>query len=222
MCSSSIFVSFFLCPFSTRLILSRNSFTSIAKWIADARKLAGADIALMLVGNKLDLEDREVSYLEASRFAQENGMHPFLVMFTGYCMGAIGACNYPLLTLSISSYKPPIRDDIFGNECADGRRRGRDVFKMWARNIDQDRNRYRTHFVKMTGDGNLHNRNARQTTLEKANPAWQLLTQQTRLFSPLLGQVDPERPGSGIQYGDSSLRRISQKSRPARQRSLCC
>ncbi|KAG0327671.1 Ras- protein Rab-4A, partial [Podila humilis] len=54
-------------------ISNRNTFTSIAKWIADARKLAGADIALMLVGNKLDLEDREVTYLEASRFAQENG-----------------------------------------------------------------------------------------------------------------------------------------------------
>ncbi|KAF9194907.1 Ras- protein Rab-4A [Haplosporangium sp. Z 11] len=54
-------------------ISNRNSFNSITKWIADARKLAGADIALMLVGNKLDLEDREVSYLEASRFAQENG-----------------------------------------------------------------------------------------------------------------------------------------------------
>ncbi|KAF9411382.1 Ras- protein Rab-4A, partial [Podila epigama] len=49
--------------------------SNIAKWIADARKLAGADIALMLVGNKVDLEeDREVSYLEASRFAQENEM----------------------------------------------------------------------------------------------------------------------------------------------------
>ncbi|KAG0259064.1 Ras- protein Rab-4A, partial [Mortierella polycephala] len=54
-------------------ISNRNTFNSITKWIADARKLAGADIALMLVGNKLDLEDREVSYLEACRFAQENG-----------------------------------------------------------------------------------------------------------------------------------------------------
>ncbi|KAG0309505.1 Ras- protein Rab-4A [Dissophora globulifera] len=56
-------------------ISNRSSFTSISKWIADARKLAGTDIALMLVGNKLDLEDREVSYLEASRFAQENGIY---------------------------------------------------------------------------------------------------------------------------------------------------
>ena len=68
------FLTFFL------FFCSRNTFTSITKWIADARKLAGADIALMLVGNKLDLEEREVSYLEASRFAQENGKshHSFL------------------------------------------------------------------------------------------------------------------------------------------------
>jgi GTPase SAR1 family protein len=78
----------------TRLILSRNSFTSIAKWIADARKLAGADIALMLVGNKLDLEDREVTYLEASRFAQENGMyHHRVTLAENHCMGANSTCK---------------------------------------------------------------------------------------------------------------------------------
>ncbi|KAG0293809.1 Ras- protein Rab-4A [Linnemannia gamsii] len=121
-------------------ISNRNSFTSIAKWIADARKLAGADIALMLVGNKLDLEDREVSYLEASRFAQENEM----------------------TFLETSA---------------------------------------------LTGEGV-------EETFLKCGRA--ILTKIET------GQVDPERPGSGIQYGDSSLRRISQKSRPARQRSLCC
>ncbi|KAF9940498.1 Ras- protein Rab-4A [Mortierella alpina] len=121
-------------------ISNRNTFTSITKWIADARKLAGADIALMLVGNKLDLEDREVSYLEASRFAQENEM----------------------TFLETSA---------------------------------------------LTGDGV-------EETFLKCGRA--ILTKIET------GQVDPERPGSGIQYGDSSLRRISQKNRPARQKSLCC
>jgi Ras-related protein Rab-4B len=36
--------------------------------------LANPDIAIVLVGNKLDLNaDREVTFMEASRFAQENG-----------------------------------------------------------------------------------------------------------------------------------------------------
>lgn len=40
----------------------------------DARTLASPNIAVLLVGNKKDLEeDREVTFLEASRFAQENG-----------------------------------------------------------------------------------------------------------------------------------------------------
>jgi len=39
----------------------------------DAKALANPDIAIVLVGNKIDLSaEREVSFLEASRFAQEN------------------------------------------------------------------------------------------------------------------------------------------------------
>ncbi|KAG0009051.1 Ras- protein Rab-4A [Entomortierella chlamydospora] len=114
-------------------ISNRNSFMSISKWIADARKLAGADIALMLVGNKLDLEDREVTYLEAKMTFLETSA--------------------------------------------------------------------------LTGEGV-------EETFLKCGRA--ILTKIET------GQVDPERPGSGIQYGDSSLRRIAQKSRPARQKSLCC
>ncbi|KAG0267132.1 Ras- protein Rab-4B [Actinomortierella ambigua] len=121
-------------------ITNRSTFTSITKWIADARKLAGADIALMLVGNKLDLEEREVSYLEASRFAQENEM----------------------AFLETSA---------------------------------------------LTGEGV-------EETFLKCGRA--ILTKIET------GQLDPETPGSGIQYGDSSLRRISQKSRPQRQKSGCC
>lgn len=52
----------------------RASFESLPQWIADARALASPDLVLVIVGNKLDEEDdREVEYLEAARFAKENG-----------------------------------------------------------------------------------------------------------------------------------------------------
>lgn len=42
--------------------------------MADARALASPDLVIVLVGNKLDDEDnREVEYLEAARWAKENG-----------------------------------------------------------------------------------------------------------------------------------------------------
>nr|KAF6395566.1 RAB4A, member RAS oncogene family [Rousettus aegyptiacus] len=41
--------------------------------ISDARMLASQSIVVILCGNKKDLDaDREVTFLEASRFAQEN------------------------------------------------------------------------------------------------------------------------------------------------------
>lgn len=47
----------------------------MSSWLADARTLANPDIVIVLVGNKADLEDsREVTFLEASRFAQENDL----------------------------------------------------------------------------------------------------------------------------------------------------
>lgn len=55
---------------------SRDSYNALPAWLADARQLASPDIVIILVGNKIDLEkDREVTFLEASRFAQENGTH---------------------------------------------------------------------------------------------------------------------------------------------------
>ncbi|XP_040301735.1 ras-related protein Rab-4B isoform X3 [Vulpes vulpes] len=55
-------------------ITSRETYNSLAAWLTDARTLASPNIVVILCGNKKDLDpEREVTFLEASRFAQENG-----------------------------------------------------------------------------------------------------------------------------------------------------
>jgi Ras-related protein Rab-4B len=52
---------------------SRESYNHVLNWLVDARTLARPDISIVLAGNKCDLKDsRSVSFLEASRCAQEN------------------------------------------------------------------------------------------------------------------------------------------------------
>ncbi|XP_049804559.1 ras-related protein Rab-4B isoform X2 [Schistocerca nitens] len=54
-------------------ITNRDSFNALADWLSDARSLASPNIVILLVGNKKDLDaEREVTFLEASCFAQEN------------------------------------------------------------------------------------------------------------------------------------------------------
>ena len=56
------------------LFCSRETYNALTNWLTDARTLASPNIVIILVGNKKDLEtEREVTFLEASRFAQENG-----------------------------------------------------------------------------------------------------------------------------------------------------
>jgi len=55
-------------------ITSRETYNHVTSWLSDARSLANKDIAIILVGNKADLPNREVTFLEASRFAQENDL----------------------------------------------------------------------------------------------------------------------------------------------------
>ena len=53
---------------------SRETYNSLTNWLTDARTLASPNIVIVMVGNKKDLEsDREVTFMEASSFAQENG-----------------------------------------------------------------------------------------------------------------------------------------------------
>ena len=35
------------------------------------------------------------------------------------------------------------------------------------------------------------------------------------------GELDPERMGSGIQYGDSSLRRLQQREQQRQKKGIC-
>lgn len=111
-------------------ISSRESYNSLSNWLTDARQLASPDIVIILVGNKKDLEEeREVTFLEASRFAQENEL-----MF--------------LETSALSG------DNV------------EEAFLKCGRSI------------------------------------------LTKIES---GVLDPEKMGSGIQYGDSSLRKLQQR-----------
>lgn len=55
-------------------ITNRETFNALSNWLSDARTLASPNIIILLVGNKKDLDaERDVTFLEASRFAQENG-----------------------------------------------------------------------------------------------------------------------------------------------------
>ncbi|CAH1401991.1 unnamed protein product [Nezara viridula] len=54
-------------------IANRESYNALGEWLTDARTLASPNIVILLAGNKKDLDDdRQVTFLEASKFAQEN------------------------------------------------------------------------------------------------------------------------------------------------------
>ena len=59
-------------------ITSKKSFTSVGKWIEDAKNLRDDDVLLIVVGNKSDWNDRrEVSSEEAKVFAQQRNLMYF-------------------------------------------------------------------------------------------------------------------------------------------------
>lgn len=56
-------------------ITSRDTYNQLQHWLTDALTLANDAVAIVVVGNKADLKDqREVTHVEACRFAQENDL----------------------------------------------------------------------------------------------------------------------------------------------------
>merc|ERR1712048_1118378 len=55
-------------------ISRRDTFSHLTRWLEEARANANANMAIMLIGNKSDLERREVSFEEGAEFARNHGL----------------------------------------------------------------------------------------------------------------------------------------------------
>jgi len=56
-------------------VTRRETFDHLTRWLEEARQNANANMVVMLIGNKVDLEARRVvSYEEGQKFAQEHGL----------------------------------------------------------------------------------------------------------------------------------------------------
>jgi small GTP-binding protein len=54
-------------------ITRRDTYNHLGTWLQDCRSLTSSDTYIVLVGNKLDLDqERQVSFEEASKFADQN------------------------------------------------------------------------------------------------------------------------------------------------------
>lgn len=141
---------------------SRETYNALTNWLTDARTLASPNIVIILCGNKKDLDaDREVTFLEASRFAQENGdsclicvvplsfslflplarfswfMTPYTVFFT-ICLLPPWMCAF---------FVCPHRADVPWDQCSDGGECRGGLSEVRSHHPQQDRLRYICHSV---------------------------------------------------------------------------
>ena len=60
-----------------RILYSPDSFEKVKSWLAEVKQFARSEATYMIFGNKKDLAteqgQRQVSYTEGAKFAQENG-----------------------------------------------------------------------------------------------------------------------------------------------------
>ena len=62
------------CALVTYDVTSKNSFNSLKDWIEDCKNLSPKNVLIVLVGNKIDLEGREVTTEEGQELADQNGI----------------------------------------------------------------------------------------------------------------------------------------------------
>eukprot|EP01066_Platyproteum_vivax_P007709 Platyproteum_vivax@DN3081_c0_g1_i1.p1 len=55
-------------------VTRRDTFDHLTRWLEEARQNGNADMTIMLIGNKCDLERREVTTLEGEEFARQHGL----------------------------------------------------------------------------------------------------------------------------------------------------
>ena len=57
---------------------NKDSFLNLSKWLKDVRNNSEKDQPVFIVGNKCDLEKKNVSSNEAEKFVEENGLYNFI------------------------------------------------------------------------------------------------------------------------------------------------
>ena len=60
-------------------VTSRDSFEKCQQWVKELNEKAGADIRIVIVGNKIDLENHQVSRDEANEYARGLGLQYYEV-----------------------------------------------------------------------------------------------------------------------------------------------
>lgn len=215
------------------LSCSRETYNALTNWLTDARTLASPNIIIILCGNKKDLDaDREVTFLEASRFAQENGnwcqANTVLLFepFSSYFLCIIPCACFALFmapyqvfwfffcVLNLCLMGSVCRANVPGDERSDRRECGGGFPQVCPHHPQQDRLGYAFHSAHV-----CLFLPPRCPWVSKALCCIRCSCLMCVCFT---GELDPERMGSGIQYGDASLRQLRQPRGTTTQNKQQC